>query len=113
MIKVWFVLINGKQEGPFAIEDLKGDHRLTPDTLVWKEGFETWVKIREVEELKELFEDHSETHSTDENDLKDLEKADQNELVLDMQTGIEPPYFFWILLALISLIYVMLQLYYR
>lgn len=114
MNKVWFIFISGESEGPFAIEDLKLDDRLTPDTLVWKEGFDEWKKIRDVPELKEFFKESpkKEEEELDDNESKDLEKnLIQDELVLDLGPAQEPHYLLWLLLMLISLLYVILKLY--
>lgn len=109
--KIWFIWIDGQREGPKSYDDLKNDPRLTPDTWIWKKGFENWKKIRDVKALEDLFKEDSPNAGNDEipstND--DPEKGMQDELVIDM--GQEPPYFLWILLALICLIYVIIQLY--
>lgn len=110
MKKIWFILIDGKRDGPLSYEDLKNDRRITPDTLVWKEGFKGWKQIREVPELKALFEDDSGRNQGDARETAIVgKKSGEDELVLDM--GQEPPYFLWILLALIALLYVIIQLY--
>ncbi len=49
----YFIIKNGKKEGPLEISDLKG-MKLLNDTLVWKEGFENWKPAKEVEELIEI-----------------------------------------------------------
>lgn len=111
MYKIWFILIEGKREGPFAYEDLKADCRLTPDTWVWKKGFDDWKKIRDVPELKKLFEDDDSKKVEEDGDETNLlgKKPAQSELVMDF--GQEPPYFLWILIALISLLYLLIRLY--
>lgn len=113
MNKIWFVLIDGKREGPWSFEELKGDARISPDTFVWKEGFEDWKKIRDVPELKDLFNEDAAGQETDSNEGDEVDgglavtKPAQGELTLAMQ---EPPYLLWILIALIALLYVILQL---
>ena len=57
MVKEWYIWINGAEEGPYSIQDLKNYRNLTPDTLVWKKGFKAWVSMRSVPELKEVFKD--------------------------------------------------------
>lgn len=107
--KIWFVLINEKREGPFSFDDLQNDSRLTPDTLIWKEGFQDWKKIRDVPELKKLFKDPEEVTQTDDKPAIFDKKSTQNELVMDFSH--EPPYFLWLLIALIAFFYVILRLY--
>lgn len=110
MSKIWFVLIGDKREGPYSFEDLKDDARITPDTFVWKEGFEDWKKISEVPELKDLFKDGPEPKEIDgieEAEAPVVNKPAEGELTMAMQ---EPPYLLWILIALVSLLYVILQL---
>lgn len=111
MNKIWFILIDRKREGPLSYDDLKFDNRLTPDTLIWKEGFDDWKMIRDVPELKELFNDSAEQSEQKESQPEVFDKKTaQDELVMDFK---EPPYFLWFLVALISIIYVFLRLYPR
>ncbi|WP_372472437.1 DUF4339 domain-containing protein [Capnocytophaga sp. ARDL2] len=52
-MKIYYYEQNGKQQGPVAKEDLRGNIRST--TLVWTEGMADWVEAKEIDELKELF----------------------------------------------------------
>ena len=108
MDKIWFLFIDGKQEGPYSFEELKKERRITPDTLVWREGFKNWKKIREVSELQALFEEDSKNGIDKETEISE-KKTGQDELILEMSH--EPPYFLWILIALIILLYMVVQLY--
>jgi len=49
----YFITKGTKKEGPFSIDDL-GKMTLTNDYLIWKEGFEKWKPITEIEELKSI-----------------------------------------------------------
>lgn len=49
----YFIVNNGKQEGPFTIYELK-DRQITSDTLVWAEGMKEWTPAWEVKELRDL-----------------------------------------------------------
>lgn len=53
----WFVAVDGKQTGPFTLDQLKGkiSKELRRETLVWREGMANWEKAGEVETLKRLF----------------------------------------------------------
>lgn len=54
MERCWYLLINGKREGPYTLEQLKKHPNLTPLTLVWKKGFVKWVPLGSVQELSFL-----------------------------------------------------------
>lgn len=115
MDKIWFISIDNKSEGPFTYDELRRDTRIIPDTLAWRDGFENWKKISEIPELKKIFEDESKKDEEEESQIKTLKKDPlQDELVLEMlDMRQEPPYFIWIILALVSLLYIILQLYYK
>jgi len=53
----YFAVINKAQAGPFSesemIELIK-TNRITPDTLVWKQGFSAWKLARETSEINKL-----------------------------------------------------------
>lgn len=51
MDKLYYVVENNEQIGPYSIEELKA-RNIKGSTLVWKEGFENWVTADNVEELK-------------------------------------------------------------
>lgn len=110
MTKIWYILIDGKSEGPWTFDELKENSKITPDTLAWKEGFDNWTKIRDIPELKELFEEVSKPPEVEESTDSLEEKSLQDELVLEMGQQ-EPPYMLWFLIAFVSLMYVILQLY--
>lgn len=107
-IQEWWLKFGEISEGPFSIMQLRADSRLTPDTLVWKKGFPTWVPIRNVRELKILFEDSKEQDLP----LKELKTAQNqdDELVIDTQ---KDPYDFlyWLILTAIIICYVLYQIY--
>ena len=47
---IYYIMDNGRQEGPFNVQQLKHRH-VTADTLVWADGMSTWVKAGEVSEI--------------------------------------------------------------
>jgi membrane protease subunit (stomatin/prohibitin family) len=54
----YFVAVNGKQEGPFSIEQiaqLANENKLTTDTSVWKKGMKEWAAAGTLTELDALF----------------------------------------------------------
>lgn len=53
---VWYIVVEGEQQGPFSAEQLSGfmdGNSLDADSFVWKEGFDDWLPIRDVPELAE------------------------------------------------------------
>lgn len=106
MEKIWFILINGYKEGPYNLIDLKGDSRITPDTLIWKQGFKKWVPIRNVSELKAVFEDSTEHKEDEDGGQKDVKKLSKKRIQDDEVIALrsEPPFtYLWLFIALILL----------
>ncbi|MBS4167503.1 DUF4339 domain-containing protein [Parachlamydia sp. AcF125] len=105
----WWIKVNEVSEGPFSIAQLRGDPRITPNTLVWKKGFEKWIPIRAVKELKDLFADSKE-QDLPLNPKQNLPPFGNLELVLDTQK--DPfDFFYWLFLAASVVGYVLYQLY--
>lgn len=103
----WFVKLKGKKRGPFTVVELKQLDELTPDTLAWKEGMPKWLPIRDIPELKILFEDKEEPLPVDEL----MEKGvSPNDVVLTLPHA-EPPLLFWLLFFILITIYVLFQFY--
>jgi hypothetical protein len=108
MEKIWYIKVNSIPEGPFSVRELKRDRRITPNTLVWREGFAKWVAIRYVVELKEVFaDDESPDYEKKEEKPFPSRIPDREELALDLR--IDPPRFFWLLVIAIILIYLIIQ----
>lgn len=102
--KVWFIKINGNSEGPLSINDLKFDKRITPDTLVWKEGFPKWIPIRYVQELKEIFKDEEAEQKPKDQELPIKFTKIDDEITLDLHYN-PLPFLFWILILITLLLY--------
>lgn len=49
----FYLVINGKSEGPFTKQQLL-NMSLTPDTLVWKKGLPEWVNASQLPELQDI-----------------------------------------------------------
>lgn len=58
-LKIWFVLFDQQEEGPYSASDLKKDRRITPFTLVRRVGSKQWRPIGKVKELKSVFADEN------------------------------------------------------
>lgn len=103
--KEWWILIDGKEEGPFDLYDLKIHPRFTPDTWVRREGEKKWRQARDVMDLKEVFKDPSTNREQKETD----KKIGHEEIALELRE--DPPHFFiWLVLLLLVLIYVFYRL---
>ena len=109
--KEWYTKIDGKQQGPFSIEDLKLQSWITPETLVRKEEEDEWRPIGKIKELKEIFEDPK--PRADDDNHRDEGKEGfpkDSELILDLEPT--PPIFllFWVLIVLLLTFYFIHQL---
>lgn len=51
-MKNYFISLDGRQEGPFSLEELKTKN-LSNNHLIWQNGYENWKSINEAEELDE------------------------------------------------------------
>lgn len=108
--KIWYILIKENQEGPFSVEELKQDPRITLDTLALKQGWETWKPIRDIPELAKLFQKEAPSRKPQKGTWEiESKELPQDEIVLDF--GSEPPYLLWALFVLVCLIYVIFKLY--
>lgn len=109
--KVWFVIIDSRQEGPYSLRDLKENPRFTPDTLVWKKGLKEWKLARDVDELSEAFEDETPSkalHEPDEKKPPHTQIGSENQATLTLQ---QDPHLIilWILVVLLIIIYMFYQ----
>ena len=50
----YYILINEKPEGPFALERLNEMH-ITPQTLAWHQGMPSWLPAGQIDELQFLW----------------------------------------------------------
>ena len=107
MEKIWFIIIDGKKEGPYNVGNLKRHIRLTPDTLAWKEGMPQWLPIRQIPELKMIFEDDAAIPS-DENVKKksDVFKTEDETLTLRYEP---PSFYFWLFIGALLIVYTLYQ----
>lgn len=111
--KEWYLLIGGQKEGPYTLLELRNNRLITPDTLIWKEGFRQWVAIRYVPELKILFQDEKE-----EEPPADVVKEGEAKSAVDSQETTlairyEPPYklYFWLLIVILMVCYTIYRFY--
>ncbi|MFT4552546.1 MAG: hypothetical protein ACI9S8_001171 [Chlamydiales bacterium] len=106
--KEWYTKIDGKQQGPFSVEDLKLLSWLTPETLVRKEGEREWRPIGKVKELKKVFEDAEPEANKD--IKEEIIFPKDSELILELEPT--PPFFLfvWVLIVVLLSFYFMHQL---
>ncbi|WP_075883236.1 DUF4339 domain-containing protein [Candidatus Protochlamydia sp. W-9] len=106
MKQEWYISINGFKEGPFSPGELKADVRVNPDTLVWKKGFKEWVQIRFIKELEFVFKDEplSSNHEIGREPLSPKLVDEEGTLTIQQDPF---PFLLWILILLLSLIYVL------
>ena len=57
MATLYYMIIEGRQTGPFPAEALKAQG-LMPDTYVWREGLQNWVTASQLPELDYLFREN-------------------------------------------------------
>ena len=101
MEKIWYILIDEVEEGPFSSKELWFDARVNLETLVWKEGFRDWTPIKNVKELRKYFPSDSSSEKKDEKkDAKAL--GTQNEIALDYSN--DPNFFFFLILVALLLL---------
>lgn len=105
--KEWFIIIDNRQEGPYSIQDLKRDLRFTPDTLVWKQGFIKWLPARAVQEIAEVFEDETESQTTQKPNFNHPVGSDLGQESQATLTLRQDPYqfFLWVIVLLLIIIY--------
>lgn len=113
-LKIWFIKVDGKREGPFSLKELKIHPHLNPDTMVWREGYKDWVRARDVLELKSLFEDEDdedEQKKHDEENIKSHISAQDDEGALVLEGSNLPFLFYWLIILLLVFSYVFYRLY--
>lgn len=99
--KVWFLRSGTEQLGPYSKEELGNHPLLTPDTWVWREGFQDWKQVRFVAELEDLFQEEGEEQEKNESTQESI-----SDDVLALNSPIPPPdpSSIWLLYVLVSLL---------
>lgn len=110
MEKSWYLIIGATTMGPYTLEELAREPGLTPDTLVWRDGFADWVPARDVVELKAFFKDKkSPPPVAEDEEPKKKPLASSNGEIL-LAEGSEPPFFLiWLIVALLIFLYLAIQ----
>ncbi|MFA6916680.1 MAG: DUF4339 domain-containing protein [Parachlamydiales bacterium] len=105
--KIWYLWVNGKEEGPFSLAEVQSHPALTPDLYVRKEGSDKWTPARHVPELQRLFEDPQEI--APEIKKTPLLNPAGDELTLSYQD----PSSFWFWLLVLGIVLTYLAIYSR
>jgi hypothetical protein len=104
--KIWFIKVDGQKEGPYSVQELKKHPYMTPDTLVWKEGFKEWLPARYVPELKAVFEDEDEEEEeTPLHERFKLKTVQNKDSTLAIERSNFPFFFYWLIILLFILAY--------
>jgi hypothetical protein len=109
MEKIWFIIIDGKKEGPYHVGNLKRHVRLTPDTLAWREGLPKWLPIRQIPELKNIFKDEASSENAEEDItpvVPSTVKTDEETLALSYEP---PSFYFWVFIGALIILYTFYQ----
>lgn len=56
MEKKYWIIVDGKPQGPFSADDLRLRRDFTTELPVWTTGMADWTTVDQVEELRELVE---------------------------------------------------------
>lgn len=107
--RIWFLLIDGKEEGPYTIAELRRHIRLTPDTPVRRKGTSRWILLRFIPELQSIFEDEPEKKLPADKKKGKGDQFENGATVLALRHD-PPSFYFWLLIAAIVLFYVLYQL---
>lgn len=103
MKKIWYIDIAGRLEGPYTPDELKRNRKITPDTLVWKEGMTRSIPARKVPELKFLFVDEHSPNLSPPDKNGTGKKGQADLMILEMSQ--EPPFLLWVIIFLTLLLY--------
>lgn len=94
MDKIWYILLDGKEEGPFSQGQLLFQNGFNPDTLTRKEGSSKWLPARKISELRSLFEDKEPEESPPPKSSDSSSFGDSDSLAISA----DPPFFsFWLM----------------
>lgn len=103
----WYILINGKNLGPFSSIEIAKNKKCDFKTPVWREGFEKWFLIEEIPELNELLKKvRKKAHWWEEENPFEFEnpkkvnfqKIDKDEIAIDLM---KDPFFFIIIFIIL------------
>jgi uncharacterized RDD family membrane protein YckC len=71
MKRLYFVLIDGKSEGPYTFEKIR-NMGIHPDTMIWRHGIKKWVLIKNLKEFRYIIPPPSPTCLLTDSKVTDL-----------------------------------------
>ncbi len=116
-VQEWFIIVEHQQVGPYSLAELKRNPQFNPDSLVWKKGFQEWVKARFVPEMQDIFKDEPEPkalHDPEKGKKLESEVNRPTQAILTLQQDPFPYQFLlWFLVLLFVILYTFYQFYYN
>lgn len=76
MKRLYFVIIDGKSEGPYSYEKIK-ELGLHHDTLIWRHGIKKWVMIKDLKEFRDIIPPPSPTSLPADSEVLDLRQTSE------------------------------------
>src|SRR5204862_2464375 len=55
--RVWFLVVNGEQVGPFTAQEVRMKHaggEVDLETYGWREGFADWLRVGSIDDFRDL-----------------------------------------------------------
>jgi HEAT repeat protein len=74
----WYILIGQERQGPMSVQDVRylvTRRNIDGGTLVWQEGMESWVRLREVEAFQPKKKDEEESAEAEKPEAAKSDKA--------------------------------------
>jgi hypothetical protein len=98
-IRVWFIRVGEEETGPFTPGEIKDNPLVNLDTLVRRKNWVEWFPLRDVAQLKKLFNQEKE----DQNESFESKDVDKKKMSDVLTLSLEPKNIFWLLLLILLL----------
>lgn len=109
MAREWFLYIHDQEEGPYRIEEVFSDSRVSEQTLLWREGMKDWTPLKEVsglaQKLRAWRKEQNRKKRAPKRKAKEPKRIKLPEDEVIAIRSDPPPYWMLLLLVLILLIY--------
>ncbi len=104
---VWYAIFSDKIEGPFTLEELALDWRLTPETLMRLEGESAFLPAWDFPLIRAVLKIQEKEKKSLQ--LKTEEKLENRDEVIVLDRSLGPNFFWYLLLVLIMIGFVILR----